>query len=71
MVYHFPLDEDKNATIIKDISSTKKVKSFDKPLSSQLKLSAVTSSVATVKNYAFQVRGTDAIKSDRQYYIQI
>ena len=69
LVYHFPLDEDKNATTIKDISSTKKVKSFDKPLSSQPKLSAVTSSVATVKNYAFQVRGTDAIKSDRQYYI--
>ena len=69
LVYHFPLDEGKNATTIKDISSTKKVKSFDKQLSSQSKLSAVTSSVTTVKNYAFQVRGTDAIKSDRQYYI--
>ena len=25
--------------------------------------------MSTVKNFAFQVRGTDAIKSDRQYYI--
>ena len=69
LIYHFPLDEGKNSTIIKDISSTKKIKSFDKPLSSQSRLSAVTSSVSTVKNYSFQVRGTDAIKSDRQYYI--
>ena len=69
LVYHFPLNEGKNATTIKDISSTKKVKSFDKPLSGQPRLSAVTASVATVQNFSFQVRGTDAIKSDRQYYI--
>tara|TARA_Y100000592_G_scaffold52788_1_gene83426 strand:+ start:13924 stop:18531 length:4608 start_codon:yes stop_codon:yes gene_type:complete len=69
LVYHFPLDEGKNATTIKDISSPNKVKNFNKPLSSQPNLSAVTSSVSTVKNFSFQVRGTDAIKSDRQYYI--
>ena len=69
LIYHFPLDEGKNDKIIKDISSTKKIKSFDKPLSTQPRLSAVTSSISTVKNYSFQVRGTDAIKSNRQYYI--
>tara|TARA_B100000073_G_scaffold73907_1_gene55555 strand:+ start:793 stop:5391 length:4599 start_codon:yes stop_codon:yes gene_type:complete len=69
LIYHYPLDEGNKVTTIKDISSPKKIKNFDKPLSSQPRLSAVTSSVATVKNYSFQVRGTDAIKSDRQYYI--
>jgi len=69
LLYHYPLDEGKNATVIKDISSPKKVKNYDKPISTQPSLNAVTSSVTTVKNYSFQVRGTDAIKSDKQYYV--
>ena len=69
LIYHYPLGEGKKITTIKDISSPSKVKNFDKSLSAQPKLSAITSSVTTVKNYAFQVRGTDAIKSDKQYYI--
>ncbi len=69
LIYHYPLDEGKNATVIKDISSPKKVKNYDKPISTQPSLNAVTSSVTTVNNYSFQVRGTDAIKSDKQYYV--
>ena len=69
LIYHYPLNEGKNATVIKDISSPKKVKNYDKPISTQPSLNAVTASVTTVKNYSFQVRGTDAIKSDKQYYI--
>lgn len=69
LIYHFPLDETKKDSIIKDISSPKKIKNYSKPLSSQPKLSAVTSSVATVKNFSFQVRGSDVVKSNRQYYI--
>ena len=69
LVYHFPLGEGKNDTIIKDISSPNKVKNFDKPLSAQSNLGAITSSVSTVKNFSFQVRGSDVVKSDRQFYI--
>ena len=68
LVYHYPLDEGPNATVIKDISSTDKIKSFDKTVSNQ-PLGTLKSSVSTVKNFAFQVRGTDAIKSDKQYKI--
>ena len=68
LVYHFPLNETTSSTVIKDISSPNKVKNYDKTISTQPQLN-VKSSVSTVKNFAFQVRGTDAIKSDRQYYI--
>ena len=69
LIYHYPLNESKNSTTIKDISSPKKIKNFDKTLSSQPSLTSVQSNVTDVKNFSFQVRGTDAIKSDRQYYI--
>ena len=68
LVYHFPLSETTSSTVIKDISSPSKVKNYNKTISTQPQLN-VQSSVSTVKNFAFQVRGTDAIKSDRQYYI--
>ena len=68
LVYHYPLNESVNATTIKDISSENKVKNFDKTVSSQKSLT-VKNSISSVKNFSFQVRGTDAIKSDRQYYI--
>ena len=66
LVYHYPLNESKNAVTIKDISSERKIKNYDKVVSSQLNLS-IKNSISTVKNFSFQVRGTDAIKSDRQY----
>jgi len=68
LVYHYPLNENKNSTIIKDISSKNKVKSFDKTVSSQPSLE-IKNSISTIKNFSFQVRGTDAIKSDKQYKI--
>jgi len=68
LVYHYPLDVNSKTTTIKDISSTNKVKSFDKTVSAQPSLS-VKNTVSTVKNFSFQVRGTDAIKSDKQYKI--
>ena len=68
LVYHYPLNESANATTIKDISSENNVKNFDKTVSSQKSLT-VKNSISSVKNFSFQVRGTDAIKSDRQYYI--
>jgi len=69
LVYHFPLDDSPNASTIKDISSPNKVKNFSKSVSSQPSLDTVKSSIATVKNFSFQVRGTDAVKSDKQYKI--
>jgi len=68
LVYHYPLDVNLKTTTIKDISSTNKVKSFDKTVSAQPSLS-IKNSVSTVKNFSFQVRGTDAVKSDKQYKI--
>ena len=68
LVYHYPLNENENSTTIKDISSTNKVKSFDKTVSSQPSLE-IKNSISTIKNFSFQVRGTDAIKSDKQYKI--
>jgi hypothetical protein len=69
LVYHFPLDDAPNTSTIKDISSPNKVKNFSKSVSSQPSLDTVKSSIATVKNFSFQVRGTDAVKSDKQYKI--
>ena len=69
LIYHFKLNENKNSTTIKDISSSSKIKNFDKLLSEQPNLGAVTSSISTVKNYSFQVRGVDEIKSDKQFKI--
>ena len=68
LVYHYPLNESKDAITIKDISSERKVKNYDKVVSSQPSLS-IKNSISTVKNFSFQVRGTDAIKSDKQYKI--
>ena len=69
LVYHYPLNENKNSTAFKDISSPSKVKSFDKTVSAQPKLNKITSNISDVKNFSFQVRGTDAIKSDKQFRI--
>ena len=69
LVYHFPLDDSPSASTIKDISSPNKVKNFSKSVSSQPSLNTIKSSIATVKNFSFQVRGTDAVKSDKQYKI--
>ena len=68
LVYHYPLDDNKNTTSIKDISSPSKIKNFSKTVSSQPSLT-VKSSTSDVKNFSFQVRGTDAVKSDKQYKI--
>jgi len=68
LIYHYPLNDGSNTTTIKDISSTKKIKSFDKTVSSQPNLT-VKSSTSDVKNFSFQVRGSDVVKSDRQYNI--
>ena len=68
LVYHYPLNESANATTIKDISSEKKVKNYDKTVSAQPSLT-IRNSISTVKNYSFQVRGTGNIKSDKQYNI--
>ena len=68
LIYHYPLNDSPNTTTIKDISSTKKVKNFDKTISSQPSLT-VKSSTTDVKNFSFQVRGSDVVRSDRQYYI--
>ena len=69
LVYHFPLNENKNSTVFKDMSSPSKVKSFDKTVSAQPKLDKIKTSISTIKNFSFQVRGTDAIKSDKQFRI--
>ena len=68
LIYHYVLNENRNATTIADFSSTNKGKSFDKTVSEQPSLT-IKNSVSTVKNFSFQVRGTDAIKSDRQFNI--
>ena len=68
LVYHYPLNESPNASTIVDISSVNKVKSFNKVVSNQPSLQVKTSK-STVKNFSFQVRGTDAVKSDKQYKI--
>ena len=68
LVYHYPLNDNPNSTVIKDISSTNKVKSFDKTVSNQ-PIGTLKSSVSTVKNFAFQVRGTEQVKSEKQYKI--
>ena len=69
LVYHYPLNENKNSTVFKDMSSPSKVKSFDKTVSAQPKLDKIKTSISTIKNFSFQVRGTDAIKSDKQFKI--
>ena len=51
------------------MSSPSKVKSFDKTVSAQPKLDKIKTSISTIKNFSFQVRGTDAIKSDKQFKI--
>ena len=68
LIYHYPLSDGPNSTVLKDISSTNKVKNFDKNVSSQ-PIGTLKSSVSTVKNFAFQVRGTEQIKSEKQYRI--
>ena len=68
LVYHYPLSDKESSTTIKDISSPSKVSNFDKTVSSQPSLN-VKSSTSDVKNFSFQVRGTDAVKSDKQYKI--
>ena len=65
LVYHYKLSENVNSTVLKDISSKNKVKSFDKTISEQPSLH-IKSNISNVKNYRFQVRGTDAIKSKKQ-----
>ena len=70
LVYHFPLNEGPEATTIKDISSTEKIKDFSKTISNQPNLSTIKSSTSTVKNFSFGVKGVGAeIKSDKQYKI--
>ena len=70
LVYHFPLSDPPNTSEIKDISSPNKVKNFTKSVSSQPSLDVVKSSVATVKNFSFQVRGgKESLKSDKQFKI--
>jgi hypothetical protein len=68
LIYHYPLSDNESSTTIKDISSPSKVNNFDKTVSSQPSLT-VKSSISDVKNFSFQVRGTDAVKSDKQYKI--
>jgi len=68
LVYHYPLSDNESSTKIKDISSPSKVNNFDKTISSQPSLT-IKSSTSDVKNFSFQVRGTDAVKSDKQYKI--
>jgi hypothetical protein len=69
LVYHFPLNDSPNATTIKDISSPNKVKNFSKSVSSQASLTTIKSSTADTVNFSFQVKGTDALQSDKQYRI--
>ena len=68
LVYHYPLSDKESSTKIKDISSPSKVNNFDKTTSSQPSLT-IKSSTSDVKNFSFQVRGTDAVKSDKQFKI--
>jgi len=69
LIYHFKLNDNENSTTIKDSSSPSKIKNFDKTVSSQPNFDEVKSSVSTVKNFSFQVRGVDEIKSDKQVKI--
>ena len=66
LIYHYKLNDNEGATIIKDISSPSKIKNFDKTISSQPNFDEVKSSISTVKNFSFQVRGVDEIKSNKQ-----
>ena len=66
LIYHYKLNDNEGATIIKDISSPSKIKNFDKTISSQPNFDEVKSSISTVKNFSFQVRGVDELKSDKQ-----
>jgi len=68
LIYHYPLADNEGGTTIKDISSPSKNKNFDKTISTQPSLT-IKSSTSDVKNFSFQVRGTDAVKSDKQFKI--
>ena len=66
LVYHYRLNENNNATTIKDISSPSKVKDFSKTVSDQKSLT-IKRAVSTVKNFAFKVRGgKEDVKSNKQ-----
>ena len=69
LIYYFKLNDNENSTTIKDSSSPSKIKNFDKTVSSQPNFDEVKSSISTVKNFSFQVRGVDEIKSDKQVKI--
>jgi len=69
LIYHYKLNDNVGATIIKDVSSPSKIKNFNKTISSQPNFDEVKSSISTVKNFSFQVRGVDEIKSDKQIKI--
>jgi len=69
LIYHFKLNDNEDSTTIKDSSSPSKIKNFDKTVSSQPNFDEVKSSISTVKNFSFQVRGVDEIKSDKQVKI--
>jgi len=66
LIYHYKLNDNEGDTNIKDISSPSKVKNFDKTISSQPNFDEIKSSVSTVKNFSFQVRGVDETKSNKQ-----
>jgi hypothetical protein len=66
LVYHFPLNESVGATTLTDISSNVKIKDFSKTISSQPNFDEVKNSISTVKNFSFQVRGVDELKSNKQ-----
>ncbi len=66
LIYHYKLNENESDTNIKDISSPSKVKNFDKTVSSQPNFDEIKSSISTVKNFSFQVRGVDETKSNKQ-----
>ena len=69
LIYHFKLNDNENSTTIKDFSSPSKIKNFDKTISSQPNFDEVKSNISTVKDFSFQVRGVDEIKSDKQIKI--
>jgi len=66
LIYHYKLSDNEGASVIKDISSPSKIKNFDKIISSQPNFDEIKSSISTVKNFSFQVRGVDEIKSSKQ-----
>ena len=66
LIYHFKLNDNENSTTIKDSSSPSKIKNFDKTVSSQPNFDEVKSNISTVKNFSFQVRGVDELKSNKQ-----